>query len=197
MNNFWNERFGVEEYAYGIEPNQYFKQELEKLTPGKILLPGEGEGRNAVFAAKSGWEVTAFDPSSEGKKKALKLAQKNNVKIDYLLDNYDGIKFEADVFDCVVLIFTHMPSHKRNEYHKKLTSFLKPGGILILEGFSKEQINNNTGGPRNVDMLFSKDELLNDFELFSKLEITQTETVLKEGETHRGTSSVIRLIGIK
>ena len=159
MNNFWNERFGAEEYAYGIEPNQYFKQELERLTPGKILLPGEGEGRNAVFAAKSGWEVTAFDPSSEGKKKALKLAQKNNVKIDYLLDNYDGIQFESNEFDCVVLIFTHMPKQKRNEYHKKLTSFLKPGGILILEGFSKEQINNNTGGPRNVDMLFSKDEV--------------------------------------
>jgi len=197
MNDFWNQRFANEEYVYGEEPNQFFRQELEKLTPGRILFPGEGEGRNAVFAAKLGWKVTAFDPSSEGKKKALKLVKKNKVKIDYLLNNYDEVQFEPEEFDCVVLIFTHMPSHKRNEYHKKLTSFLKPGGILILEGFSKEQINNNTGGPRNVDMLFSKDELFNDFELFSKLEITEADTFLTEGETHNGISSVIRLLGIK
>jgi hypothetical protein len=63
MNNFWDERYADEEYVYGTTPNQYFKQELEKLTPGKILLPGEGEGRNAVFAATQGWKVTARSKS--------------------------------------------------------------------------------------------------------------------------------------
>ena len=197
MNDFWNKRFAAEEYVYGETPNQFFKQELEKIKSGKILLPGEGEGRNAVFAAKLGWEVFAFDPSIEGRKKAIKLAEKNNTTINYKLDGYETIQYKPDEFDCIALIFTHMPAHKRNEYHRKLASFLKPGGTLILEGFSKEQINNNTGGPRNVEMLFSNDELKKDFDLFSKIEIIKTETILEVGETHKGSSSVLRLIAIK
>ncbi|MCK5729769.1 MAG: class I SAM-dependent methyltransferase [Draconibacterium sp.] len=197
MNNFWNERFGAKEYAYGIEPNQYFKQELEKLTPGKILLPAEGEGRNAVFAAKLGWQVTAFDSSFEGKKKAEKLAKKNSVSINYILNNYEEFKTNLEEFDCVALIFAHMQPDKRNEYHKKITAFLKPAGTLILEGFSKEQINNNTGGPKNIDILFSSDELQNDFESFSKLNINETETTLDEGQSHQGVTSVIRVLCIK
>ncbi|NOR76628.1 MAG: methyltransferase domain-containing protein [Draconibacterium sp.] len=197
MNNFWDERFGHEEYAYGIKPNQYFKQELEKLTPGKILLPAEGEGRNAVFAAKLGWQVTAFDSSFEGKKKAEKLAKKNSVSINYILNNYEEFKTNLGEFDCVALIFAHMQPNKRNEYHKKITALLEPAGTLILEGFSKKQINNNTGGPKNIDMLFSSNELQNDFESFSKLNINETETTLDEGQSHQGVTSVIRVLGIK
>ena len=197
MNNFWNERFSTKEYVYGEEPNQFFKQELEKLKLGRILLPGEGEGRNAVFAAKIGCKVVAFDSSLEGKNKAEKLAKKNKVSIEYQIKNYEDFVGETEFFDCIALIYTHMLPHNRSEYHKKLTSFLKPGGILILEGFSKEQINQNTGGPRNVDMLFSKEELQNDFESFTNLTIAEFDVILEEGQTHQGASSVIRVLGIK
>lgn len=197
MNDFWNERFGTEEYAYGTEPNQFYKEQLDKLNPGKILFPAEGEGRNAVYAATRGWEVSAFDPSIEGKRKAELLASNKKVQIEYLIDNYELVSFPLESFDCIVLIFAHMHPLKREEYHKKLSSFLKPGGTLILEGFSKKQINRNTGGPRDIDMLFSKEELESDFSSFSDLKIYETETVLNEGTFHKGISSLIRVLGKK
>lgn len=197
MNDFWNERFGTEEYAYGIEPNQFYKEQLQKLPLGKILFPAEGEGRNAVFAAKHGWDVTAFDPSVEGKRKAEKLASKKGVSIDYRIDNYEFVDFPKELFDCIVMIFAHMHPFKRKEYHQKLVSFLKPGGTLILEGFSKNQINNNSGGPRDVDMLFSKEEMKADFASFSNLTLSETNVQLNEGPFHQGIASVIRLVGVK
>lgn len=197
MNDFWNKRFGKKEYAYGEKPNRFFKQELEKLTSGKILLPAEGEGRNAVFAATLGWEATAFDPSEEGKKKAEKLAAKHKVKIEYVIADYEQVDFPKDNFDCVGLIFVQTPRQKRTEYHQKIASFLKPGGTLILEGFSKKQINKSSGGPRSIDMLFSEEELQHDFASFSKLEITEANVTLSEGRFHQGIASVIRVLGVK
>lgn len=197
MNDFWNERYGTKEYAYGTEPNQFYKDKLLKLSLGKILFPAEGEGRNAVFAAKQGWDVVAFDPSIEGKRKAEKLASENGVSIDYKIDNYEFVDFAKESFDCIVFIFAHMHPLKQKEYHQKLMSFLKPGGTLILEGFSKKQINNNSGGPRDVNMLFSKDELEFNFASFSNLKFSETDVELSEGQFHQGIASVIRLIGVK
>jgi ubiquinone/menaquinone biosynthesis C-methylase UbiE len=197
MNDFWNERYATQEYAYGVEPNQYFKEQLEKITPGKILFPAEGEGRNAVFAAKLGWQVFAFDPSTEGKRKAEKLAFENGASIDYQIAGYENIQYTPNSFDCIVLIFAHTHPLKRTEIHQKLTSYLKPGGILILEGFSKNQISYNSGGPRDIDMLFSKEELQSDFATFSELSVTETNYILDEGLFHQGTASVIRVFGIK
>ncbi len=88
--DFWNERYAEDKYAYGIEPNDFVKQELQKLKPGKILFPAEGEGRNAVYAAQLGFDVYAFDPSEEGRRKALKLARENNVNINYQLAGYSN-----------------------------------------------------------------------------------------------------------
>jgi len=197
MTEFWNERYAASEYAYGTEPNLFFRESLEKIPPGKILFPAEGEGRNAVFAAKLGWDVTAFDVSIEGKKKAELLAGSNSVKIDYLIGNYDIVSFPVNHFDCIVLIFAHMNPSKRKEYHQKLISFLRPGGVIILEGFSKKQINNNSGGPRDINMLFSENELQSDFVLLSELIITETDYNLDEGPFHQGIASVIRIKGIK
>lgn len=197
MSDFWNQRYAAIEYAYGTEPNQFYKEQLENLEPGKILFPAEGEGRNAVYAATKGWQVSAFDLSSEGKRKALLLADKNNVTLDYQITSYENIQFAQESFDAIVLIYAHVHPLKRKEYHQKLVSYLKKGGTLILEGFSKKQINNNTGGPRDVNMLFSKDDLQEDFSSFKILNISETDTILEEGLFHRGNASVIRVIGKK
>ena len=197
MNQFWNERFATEEYVYGTEPNLFYREQLEKLNPGKILFPAEGEGRNAVYAAMQDWKVTAFDPSTVAKTKAENLARQKNVEIYYRITDYENVSFSKESFDCLVLIFAHMHPLKRKEYHKKLASFLKPGGTLILEGFSKKQIKNNTGGPRNVEMLFSEEELRNDFNFFSELSISETDVTLDEGAFHKGKASVIRVTGKK
>lgn len=197
MNSFWNQRYAIEEYVYGTEPNEFYKKELEKLTPGKILFPAEGEGRNAVYAATLGWDVVSFDSSIEGKKKAEKLAREKRVTIQYIIADYNNIQFEPESFDCLVLIYAHMHPLKRNEYHKKLTSFLIPGGKIILEGFSKKQIANNTGGPRDINMLFSEEELRSDFDDLTHISIEETRVVLKEGQFHDGEAAVIRLSGVK
>jgi SAM-dependent methyltransferase len=197
MNNFWNERYKANDYAYGIEPNSFLKNQLKNVTPGKILFPAEGEGRNAVYAATKGWQVTAFDQSSEGKRKANVLALQKGVKIDYKINNFEFVEFPLKSFDCIALVFAHINPVKREQYHKKLISFLKPGGKLILEGFSKNQINNNSGGPRDIDMLFSEEEMENDFGSFSKLDISEEEVILNEGPFHQGLASVIRVTGIK
>jgi ubiquinone/menaquinone biosynthesis C-methylase UbiE len=197
MNDFWNERFGNKEYAYGEQANEFVQQELKKLPPWKILFPAEGEGRNAVFAATLGWEVTAFDPSIEGKKKADLLAKKKGVQINYIIETYENMSFQKEQFDCIALVFAHMHPLKRKEYHNKLITFLKPGGMLILEGFSKKQIYNTTGGPRNIEMLFSEQELQMDFSSFSKINFVETTRNLDEGTFHQGNASVIQVIGIK
>lgn len=197
MTEFWNERYAAQEYVYGTKPNSYFKKQIEQLVPGKILFPAEGEGRNAVYAAKLGWDVYAFDSSNEAKKKAEMLAQSQNVKIEYLINDIDAATFPPDFFDCIVLIFAHFHPFERAGFHNKLLSFLKPGGTIILEGFSKKQMQYNSGGPRNLEMLFSTEEIRTDFSSLKETELSETETWLDEGRFHQGTASVIRMVGRK
>lgn len=195
MNDSWNQRYAQEDYVYGIEPNKFFKNELLKLQPGKILFPAEGEGRNAVYAALNGWNVVAFDSSEEAKIKAVKLALKNKVAIVYINSSIEKFDYEENSFDAIVLIYVH--TENREENHQKLLRFLKPGGILILEGFSKNQINNNSGGPRNLTILFSEYELKKDFNTLRNLNISLVKIELNEGLLHIGNASVIRLLANK
>jgi SAM-dependent methyltransferase len=197
MQDFWNARYGVDYFAYGEKPNAFVKQQLTGLYPGHLLFPAEGEGRNAVYAATLGWKVTAFDPSTEGRKKALKLAAKHNVQINYLIAGYENIDLEPESFDALVLVFAHMPPQVRPVYHRKMVSFLKPGGKLLLEGFAKEQISRNSGGPRDLSMLYSHDEMQSDFSEMAELKMEETEVLLDEGPFHQGVASVIRVMATK
>lgn len=138
------------------------------MKPGKILFPTEGEGRNAVFAAESGWDVSAFDLSESGKKKAEQLAVSRGVSLEYQVGNLSEITYPAESFDALVLVFTHFQASLRESFHRKLFTFLKQGGTLILEGFSKDHlkfssINPLAGGPKDPSMLFSEEELRSDF----------------------------------
>ena len=133
MKQIWNKRYASNEYAYGIEPNVFFKEKIDNMKPGRILLPAEGEGRNAVYAAKLGWEVYAFDFSSAARDKAQKLSKKNNVDIVYNIHELKDADYEQESFDIVALIYAHSPNRKEN--HQHLMKFLKPGGLLIIEEF--------------------------------------------------------------
>lgn len=197
MNEFWDQRYATTEYVYGKTPNLFYQQQLEQLKPGTILFPAEGEGRNAVYAATQGWKVTAFDSSIEGQKKALRLAIENKVSINYLLKSYDEVEFPENFFDCIVLVFAHMAEPKRSAIHKKLVSYLKPGGTLIMEAFSKEQINFKSGGPRDINALYSLDEMNSDFSGLKINHLSQTIKELYEGSYHSGNASVIRLVAVK
>ena len=202
MKAFWNKRYATKEMAYGENPNVFFALQLQKLKAGKILLPAEGEGRNAVHAAILGWEVSAFDMSIEGKRKATILADKNDAKIDYTLENVDEIAYKKEYFDCIGLIYAHFPAHLKSKYHKKFDTYLKKGGIVIFEGFSKAHLKLNSknpkaGGPKNIDMLFSIEEIKKDFSNYEIIELSEKEINLNEGLYHNGKSSVIRFVGRK
>ncbi len=198
----WNERYSKDEFAYGEEPNNYLKEQLQKLNVGTILFPAEGEGRNAVFAAKLGWTVSAFDISLEGKMKADKLAKNNNVTIDYKVGELQKLNFEIEQFDAIALIYAHFPANIKSLYHKTFDKYLKNDGIIIFESFSKKHIdyvtaNEKVGGPKDIESLFSIDEIKSDFPNYEIIELAEKEIELSEGLFHNGTASVIRFIGRK
>ena len=180
MGSFWDERFKSKEYVYGIEPNSFFKEKLESLSlKGKILFPAEGEGRNAVFAATKGHNVTAFDLSVEGKNKALKLATENNVEIDYLVGEFEGLNLKEDSFDAIVLIFAHFHPSIRKDFHRAFSKLLKKDGIMILEGFSKNNLGmSNNNGPKNLDLLFTTNIIDDDFSDIKKLNCLKPSKIL-------------------
>ena len=203
MKEFWNERYNAEEYAYGTTPNVFFKQVLDEHNlSGKILLPAEGEGRNAVYAAKKGLEVLAFDISDAGKKKAMYLAQQQGVHITYEVGGLHELEMHHEQFDVAALIYAHFPPNLLAEYHKKIGDLIKPNGMVILEGFSKNNLplreaNPQVGGPANVEMLFSVDQIAQDFTDFEPLQLEEVEVELNEGKYHNGTGKVIRFVGRK
>lgn len=203
MNEMWNKRYSEKEYAYGIKPNEFFKQSLDKYdVKGKILLPAEGEGRNAVYAAKSGIEVIAFDTSSEGMKKAMKLADSENVQINYLVGELFDLDIINEKYDSAALIYAHFPPSSRFRYHQKISELIKTQGLIILEGFSVNNLelrgeNPRIGGPTNREMLFTKDIILNEFPNFEILQLEEATVELKEGQYHNGIGKVIRFVGRK
>ncbi len=202
MEEFWNERYSQSDFAYGELPNEYLKEKLKTIPVGKILFACEGEGRNAVYASKLGWDSYAFDQSQEGKNKAELLALKKEVEIDYLVSDMENIPYKKESFDALVLIFAHFPKEKRKDFHRKLALLLKKNGTLIVEGFSKNHIgfqkeNPKAGGPKDVDMLYDLEEFKSDFKGFEFQEAFQTETELNEGMYHIGKASVIRILAIK
>lgn len=193
--NPWDQRYADEEFHYGKEPNEFFKREIDKLKPGKLLLPAEGEGRNAVYAAKLGWDVVAFDSSVEGQKKAYRLAKEQGVEIEYQLKSYEEFTAEENSFDMLAFIYAHNPNRQQN--HRKLARFVKPGGKILLEGFSKEQLQYGTGGPPVLQLLFSEEEIKEDFKDLTEIKVEKVVKHLSEGKHHLGDSSIIQLLGEK
>ncbi|MDO5664638.1 MAG: class I SAM-dependent methyltransferase [Bacteroidia bacterium] len=203
MKEMWNNKYAVNEYIYGEYPNKYFKYAIDTFLPsGKILLPAEGEGRNAVYAAQKGLEAVAFDQSVEGKNKAEKLAEKVGVKIDYQVGEFPELPLINEKFDVAALIYAHFAPQLRSRYHRLIGNLINPGGFIIVEGFSKQHIeyqnaNPNIGGPRNIEMLYTKEMIQNDFFNFEAIELIETEVDLAEGSGHNGIGKVIRFIGKK
>lgn len=200
--NQWNERYKQPEYAYGTEPNVFFRQHLDTLPTGTILLPAEGEGRNAVYAAQKGWRVYAFDISTEGKNKALQLAQQKNVAIDYAIGLITELHYTPESFDAIAIIYNHFPTPLKNQYFPLFHQLLKKTGTLIMEVFSKKHLEYNSrnpkvGGPKDLDLLYSLEEVKNFFPNYKISLLEETEVELNEGIYHVGRGSVIRMVAQK
>lgn len=202
MEEFWNDRYSGVEFAYGEEPNEYFREQLAKIKPGRILLPADGEGRNGVCAARQGWEVEAFDISREGKKKAEQLAGEHELSINYQVGGLEDLTYEPESFDAIALIFTHFDPKVRAEYRKEFVKLLKPGGIIISETFSTNHLaynkaNPKVGGPKDIEYLTSLKQVKEEFKGIEMEELYPVEAIFDEGTFHVGKGEVIRFLGRK
>ncbi|MBN1301635.1 MAG: class I SAM-dependent methyltransferase [Melioribacteraceae bacterium] len=197
MKDKWDERFANKEYMYGKDPNKFFKQEIDKLTPGKALFIGEGEGRNAVYAATLGWQVDAVDWSENARKKAISLAIDKNTTINYYLSAFNDLTIREDYYDLIVFIFIHEEPDLREKLHSLALKGLKKGGVIILEAYEKEQLKFKSGGPKNPEMLYSLEDIYNDFNELSISHFSKEIISQQEGFIHNGNAAVIQYVGTK
>jgi len=197
--NFWDQRFAEPGFKYGTEPNAFVQQQAVRLKPGsRLLLPGDGEGRNGVWLAQQGHQVTSVDLSVVGLKKAADLAMQRGVRLVTQQVDLAHWSPDPDSFDAVLLVFTHLPASIRRNAHRRLAQGLKPGGRLMIEAFHPEQMRYNSGGPRDVTLLYSDEQLSDDFDgVLVPEHIWHGEVTLSEGPGHQGVASVTRWIGQK
>ncbi len=193
----WNQRYGKEEYHYGREPNDFLKEELQKLTPGKILFIGEGEGRNAVYAATLSWTVDAIDFSEAGKRKAEKLAGEFGVKINYEICDFAEFIPEENKYDAAGIFFIHLDEELRSRLFKRIIASLKQNGKIIFECFEKEQINLSSGGPKDEALLYSLEDVVSNFIEIDFEKLSKEKVFLNEGTGHSGEGLVIRFVGAR
>ena len=197
MSQFWNDRYRAEAYAYGKEPNVFFKEQISKLKPGSLFVPGAGEGRDAVYAASLGWDVTALDLSSEGRAKALQLAAEKDCSIRYEVMDIGSFDLTTPRFDAIALIYFHLPAALRESIYQKLAAILNPGGTLILEAFHPSQLRYTSGGPQDISMLISAADTERSFASLEKMISLETEVVLDEGAFHHGPAFITRFAGYR
>lgn len=197
MQDFWNERFQNPEFVYGTEPNEFFKQQLDRLKPGSLILPADGEGRNAVYAASQSWDVTAVDYSKEAREKALRMANQKEVDISYHLSDLATFNFGTALYDAAAFIYVHLPRSIIKTVFKNVVESLKPGATIIVEVYSVNQLGRNSGGPQDERVLYTEKrlrEILSGTKIFT---LDEREIELHEGDSHVGKAMVLRAIATR
>lgn len=196
---FWDRAFDQAEYRYGTEPNEFLRTTLPAEVPersSRVLFVGDGEGRNGVWAATEGYAVTCLEPSSVGLAKARALAEQRGVTIETIQDAMPSDAIDDASVDAVVLCYVHTPPDLRAEVHAACLAALKPGGVLLLEGFTPEQLANKrtSGGPGQREMMFTEELLRSDFAAAEITFLQAATVVLNEGPGHTGLADVIRCV---
>ncbi|ACJ00509.1 SAM-dependent methyltransferase [Rhodospirillum centenum] len=195
MSSFWDERFATDGFVYGTEPNAFLTAQASLLAPGgRVLLPGDGEGRNGVWLAERGLEVLAVDSSAVGLAKAERLARERGVRIATAVADLAAWDWPEARFDAVVVIFLHLPPDCRARVHAAMARSLRPGGVLILETFRPAQLGRASGGPKDPALLYDADMLRRDFAGLEILLLEEADPALDEGPFHRGPAATVRLV---
>jgi cyclopropane fatty-acyl-phospholipid synthase-like methyltransferase len=192
----WNERYAVDEYVYGTEPNGFLADHAETLID-PILSLAEGEGRNGVFLASLGLQVHGVDGSEVGLAKAQKLAHARGVEMQTEVADLGVFEPEANRYGSVVSIFAHLPGAIRRRLYPLVEQCLQPGGILLLEAYSEDQLRRDTGGPKNRDLLMSCAKMEQEFPNLEPILLRELERHVSEGTHHTGMASVVQFIGRK
>jgi SAM-dependent methyltransferase len=196
---FWDDRYSESGYAFGTAPNQFLTAQHQRLKLGmKTLVVGDGEGRNGVWLASQGLDVLSVDLSPVGLEKTQALAAQHQISLQTECADLTTWNWAEATYDLVVSIYVHFAPDVRQQVHRSILGSLKPGGLIILEGFNPDQIqyqrDYNSGGPNNPAMLYDSEMLRQDFVEGEILELTETIIELHEGQYHDGKASVVRLV---
>ncbi|UFH60453.1 class I SAM-dependent methyltransferase [Sulfurovum mangrovi] len=197
----WDQRYDQDEFVYGTNPNDFLKDNYHTIPQGgRVLCLAEGEGRNAVFLALQGYQVTAMDQSKVGLQKAKALAEKNGVEIETVVSDLEHFDLGENVWDGIVSIFAHVPPSIRIKLHQQVRRALKKEGVFILEGFTPRQpkMSGMGGPPPSQKALFMSLESLK--EELSGLDFStalERERELSEGKHHEGLCSVVQIVALK
>lgn len=191
----WNDIYQTAEYVYGKHPNDFLREYYQVIPKGKVLMLAEGEGRNAVFLAQKGYQVTAVDSSEIGLKKARLLAQENQVQIKTICQDLATFDLGENCWDGIVSIFCHLPPTLRQPLYQRIEKALKPTGIFLLEGYRPEQLTYKTGGPPHADMMVSETILLKELPNLQFSHLATVERKVIEGIKHTGLAATVQAIG--
>jgi SAM-dependent methyltransferase len=187
----WDERFSQPEPFYGRSPNAFLAAQVARLQPGmKVLVPGDGYGRNGIWLAKQGFQVHTVDLSTVAVERARQAAQAAGVSITIEQADLATWHWPVNEFDAVCAIFLHLPPDVRGKVQGSVVKALKPGGLLIFEAFSTNQLKHSSGGPKQVELLYTAATLRDDFAPAEPLQLEETEVQIDEGHMHRGSAAV-------
>jgi SAM-dependent methyltransferase len=194
---FWDEKFSADHYIYGTDPNDFLAAQVGAIPKGKVLCIGDGEGRNGVFLAMQGYQVTSVDSSRVGLAKAQKLAAENDVTLKTVLADLNDFDIGNAQWDGVVSIYCHLPEPLRQKVHGNVVRGLKPQGVLLLEAYTPKQLEYNMGGPPVVELMYTADILRSDLAGLEFEHLQELDREVIEGTHHYGMGAVVQLIGVK
>lgn len=179
----WDRRYQGAELLWTAEANRFLVAEVGPMPPGQALDLGCGEGRNAVWLAERGWEVTAVDFSAVGLGKGRRLAEARGVTVEWVLADLLGYEPPPEAFDLVVLLYLHLPPPDRRLVHRRAARSLAPGGTILVVGHDRTNITDGWGGPQDPTLLFTPGDVVDDVE---GLTIERAETVRRPVQTDQG-----------
>lgn len=195
--DMWDQRYSAEDYQYGLEPNDLLREEVGRIPTGRVLCLAEGEGRNAVFLASLGYDVTAVDYSAVGLAKAARLARERGVQVKLVEADLATFDLGRDAWDGIVSIFAHMPREVRQRIHAAIPNALRRNGVLILEAYRPRQLELGTGGPKDVALLPTLAELTADLGELDLVVAREADREIHEGRLHSGPSATVQIVGLK
>ena len=195
---YWNQRYSGDDLAYGEAPSDFLSSMADRLpNVGHALDLGAGEGRNALFLASLGLQVLAIDQSQIGMQKAQRLAQQRGLTLRTQAVDFEDFDAEPDSFDVISSIFVHLPRTLRAALHKRVAAWLKPGGVFLLEAYAPDQIERDTGGPKDPSLLAPLETILSELDGLNIEHQAALVRNVSEGRFHTGEASVVQVLARK
>jgi SAM-dependent methyltransferase len=193
----WDERYGATGYVYGTEPNEFLASVASRIPPGPVLSIADGEGRNGVFLATLGHDVTSVDASPVGLAKAGRLAAARGVPLTTVVADLAEYEIAPGAWAGIASIFCHLPPALRRRVHAQVVRGLKPGGMYVLEGYAARQLQFGTGGPQNAELLLTLDTVRGELAGLELIHAVEIEREVHEGTFHNGRSAVVQVLARK